>query len=175
MNQMTDKEKTAEILKRISIMKNGHVNDDLIKIKEFRLGSGYGGFSQQRIDCFAISPNAGNKTITYEIKVSKADFRNDLKKPDKQVPARCFSNEFYYCTPKGLLKREEIPIWAGLLEFDLSEPIEYGGYYTDVKAMVTKPAPVFDKCQPNWGMVISAYRNGYMKASREFNESIISE
>jgi hypothetical protein len=175
MNIMTDKEKTAEILKRISAMKNGYSNDDFVKIKEFRLGSGYGGFSQQRIDCFAISPNAGNKSISYEIKVSRADFRNDLKKADKQVPARCFSNEFYYCTPIGLLKREEIPVWAGLLEFDLSKPAIYDSYYPDVRVTIIKPAPSFDKCQPNWGMVISAYRNGYMKASREFNESIISE
>ena len=163
---MKDAEKTAEILRRINIMENGVRADHLIKINEFRLGSGYDGFSQQRIDCFAISPNAGNKTICYEIKVSRADFKNDIKKEDKQTPARCFSNQFYYCTPKGLLKKEEVPVWAGLLEFDLDEEAETKSYYPDVKVTQVKYAPVFDKVQPTWGMVVSAYRNGLVAGAK---------
>lgn len=54
---MTDKEKTAEILKRLQIMNTGFIADNFIKIPEFRLGSGYDGFSQQGIDLFAVSPN----------------------------------------------------------------------------------------------------------------------
>lgn len=77
---MTDKEKTAEITRRIEIMNNGVVADNFLKIKEFRLGSGYDGYSQQRCDVFAISPNKGNKTICYEVKVSRSDFKNDIKK-----------------------------------------------------------------------------------------------
>ena len=69
--KLTDKEKTAEILKRINIMTAGNIADNFVKINEFRLGSAYSGFSEQRMDCFAISPNAGNKTICYEIKVSR--------------------------------------------------------------------------------------------------------
>lgn len=157
---MTDKEKTAEILRRLKIMNTGWVAEDFLKIKEFRLGSAYDGFSQQRCDLFAISPNKGNKTICFEIKVSRSDFKNDIKKEDKQTPARCFSNEFYYCTPTGLLKKEEIPVWAGLLEFDLSKEIEERGYYTEVYHTYVKRSPAFDKCLPTWGMVVSAYRNG---------------
>lgn len=59
---MKDKEKTAEITLRIEIMQEGVVADNFLKIKEFRLGSGYDGYSQQRCDVFAISPNKGNKT-----------------------------------------------------------------------------------------------------------------
>ncbi len=158
---MTDKEKTAEILKRINLMSAGNIADNFIKINEFRLGSAYSGFSEKRMDCFAISPNAGNKTICYEIKVSRGDFRNDIKKEDKQTPARCFSNQFYYCTPKGLLKKEEVPVWAGLIEFDLDEQIEKNCWNDyNVKCTYTKIAPLFDKVQPTWGMVVSAYRNG---------------
>lgn len=163
--KLTDKEKTAEILRRINILTAGNVADDFIKMNEFRLGSAYSGFSEQRIDCFAISPNAGNKTICYEIKVSRGDFKKDIKKDDKQTPARCFSNEFYYCTPKGLLSKEEVPVWAGLMEFDLEQLIE-GGYHPDVKAVIVKSAPRFDKCQPTWGMVVSAYRNGFAERGK---------
>lgn len=115
MCKMKDKEKTEEITHRIEVMTNGVVADNFIKIKEFRLGSGYDGYSQQRCDVFAISPNKGNKTICYEVKVSRSDFKNDIKKEDKQTAARCFANEFYYCTPKGLLNKDEVPVWAILL------------------------------------------------------------
>ena len=165
---MKDKEKTAEITRRIEIMQEGVVADNFLKIKEFRLGSGYDGYSQQRCDVFAISPNKGNKTICYEVKVSRSDFKNDIKKEDKQTAARCFANQFYYCTPKGLLNKDEVPVWAGLIEFDLSKPIDnLSTYYPQVHATYVKNAPVFDKCQPTWGMICSAYRNGMAKYNQE--------
>ena len=170
---MTDAEKTKEITRRIDIMNNGTVADNFLKIKEYRLGTGYDGFSQRRCDVFAISPNAGNKTICYEVKVSRADFKNDIKKQDKQIAARCFANEFYYCTPVGLLKEEEIPAWAGLIEFDLSQPIDTTStYYPDVRATFVKRSPHFDKCLPTWGMVAAAYRNGIATAQRYREASI---
>lgn len=177
---MTDKEKTAEILKRLKLMNAGMIADNFVKITEFRLGSAYDGFSQQRCDLFAISPNKGNRTICFEIKVSRSDFKNDIKKEDKQTPARCFSNEFYYCTPKGLLKKEEVPVWAGLIEFDLEkEPQQQSYGYIEVHAIYIKRAPAFDKVQPTWGMIVSAYRNGMVQGSKmtdleRYKEGIIS-
>lgn len=173
---MTDKEKTAEILKRLKLMDAGMVADKFLKIVEFRLGSAYDGFSQQRCDLFAISPNKGNKTICFEIKVSRSDFKNDIKKEDKQTPARCFSNEFYYCTPKGLLKKEEIPVWAGLIEFDLEQQPEQQSYgYVDVKAVYIKRSPAFDKCLPTWGMIVSAYRNGLSTGYKSNSEELYKD
>ena len=164
---MTDSEKTKEITNRIDIMNDGTVADNFLKIKEYRLGTGYDGFSQRRCDVFAISPNAGNKTICYEIKVSRADFKKEMKNQDKQMAARCFANEFYYCTPVGLLKEEEIPVWAGLIEFDLSLPVDrITTYYPDVHANFKKRSPHFDKCLPTWGMVAAAYRNGIATAEK---------
>ena len=78
-----------------------------------------------------------------EIKISRADFFNDARKrtgfnhlksevlvdPSKNGP-----NYFYYAAPKGLLKVEEIPSYAGLIEVG-----EHGGYY------VTKKAPSLRK------------------------------
>lgn len=177
---MTDKEKTAEILSRLKLMKTGFMADNFIKITEFRLGSGYDGFSQQGIDLFAVSPNKANRAICFEIKVTRSDFKNDIKKEDKQTPARCFSNEFYYCTPKGLLKRDEIPVWAGLIEFDLEQkPIEQSYGYIDVHSVYIKKAPQFDKVQPTWGMIVSAYRNGFKQGCKstpieQYKEGIIT-
>ena len=178
--KLTDKEKTAEILKRLQIMNTGFMADNFIKIPEFRLGSGYDGFAQQGIDLFAVSPNKANRAVCFEIKVSRSDFKNDLRKEDKQTPARCFSNEFYYCTPKGLLKTEEVPVWAGLIEFDLEqEPQEDCFRYMNVHAVYVKKSPIFDKVQPTWGMIVSAYRNGFKQGCKStpierYKDGIIS-
>lgn len=164
---MTDKEKTAKILARLKIMNTGFMADNFVKITEFRLGSAYDGFSQQRCDLFAVSPNKANRAICFEVKVSRSDFKNDIKKEDKQTPARCFCNEFYYCTPKALLKKDEIPVWAGLIEFDLEQETIKDIYgYNNVHAVYVKKAPAFDKVQPTWGMIVSAYRNGMVAGSK---------
>ena len=72
---MKDKEKTEIMLKylidrEISYGK-GRTN---VIFPELRLGSGYCGVSQRRIDLFIISSNAGNPTTAYEIKASRSDF-----------------------------------------------------------------------------------------------------
>ena len=71
---MKDKEKTEIMLKylidrEISYGK-GRTN---VIFPELRLGSGYCGVSQRRIDLFIISSNAGNPTTAYEI---NADFKD---------------------------------------------------------------------------------------------------
>lgn len=153
--KLTDKEKTAEILKRLQIMNTGFMADNFIKIPEFRLGSGYDGFAQQGIDLFGDTANKVNRAICFEIKVSRSDFKNDIKK-------------------------EEVPVWAGLIEFDLEqEPQEDCYRYINVHAVYVKKAPMFDKVQPTWGMIVSAYRNGFKQGCKStpierYKEGIIS-
>jgi hypothetical protein len=57
-----------------------------------------------------------------EIKISLSDFKADLKKVEKHRQLKEQSgfipNKFFYCTPKGLLKLEDIPEYAGLIETD---------------------------------------------------------
>jgi len=50
------------------------------------------------------------------VKISRGDFLRDVKDPAKHSHARLFSDLFYYAAPRGLLKIEEIPDWAGLIE-----------------------------------------------------------
>ena len=85
---------------------------------EFRCGTGFGKHAESRIDCLVMGlwPSKGLLRIAYEIKVSRSDFKRDLKRFDKQYPALRVSNLFYYLTPPGLVKPEELPIWAGLVE-----------------------------------------------------------
>jgi hypothetical protein len=101
----------------------------------------------RRCDLWTISANssAGFKARAYEIKVSRADFRRDTSV--KQREARLFSDQFFYVTPAGLLKPDEVPDWAGLIEH------RDGGFHTVVQA------PYRDKDAPTWELVVSLIRN----------------
>jgi len=77
-----------------------------------------------------LALNKDSKYITeYEIKISRSDFKADFKKQDKHTLIsdgynyKCnFSqipNYFYYVTTPGLLNKNELPEYAGLIECGL--------------------------------------------------------
>jgi hypothetical protein len=93
----------------------------------------------------APSQSKGYLATAYEIKVSRADYRRDTY--DKQREARLFSDRFYYATTPGLLRSEEVPDWAGLVEI------------RDGKKHVVVPAPLRDRDAPSWELIVSLLRN----------------
>ncbi len=111
----------------------------------------FGTKAQRRIDLFEIScfESKGFTATAYEIKISRSDFKRETEQ--KQRPARMFSDHFWYVTPPGLIKPEEIPLWAGLMEIDLT--IE--GYKARKKIV---PAPKLDKLPPSWDFLIACSR-----------------
>jgi hypothetical protein len=61
----------------------------------------------------------------YEIKLSRADFRRDFKSKHYkhlnlkgELGQKESPNRFFYVYPKGMLKLEEIPEYAGAVEFE---------------------------------------------------------
>lgn len=153
---MKDREKTALILEKLkqhfTSWGRGRTN---ILFPELRLGSGYCGVSQRRIDLFIISSNAGNETTAFEIKVSRSDFKKDVNDDMKQRGARLYANNFYYVAPKGLIKPEEVPLWAGLWELDLDDEERVkNAWFREVV-----PAPLFPKAVPSWGLICSMVRH----------------
>lgn len=101
----------------------------------------------RRCDLWTISANssAGFKARAYEVKISRADFRRDTAV--KQREARLFSDQFYYVTPPALIRTDELPDWAGLIEYD----------GTKFKTIIH--APYRDKDSPTWELVVSLIRN----------------
>jgi len=134
---MTAKEKTEAILEAL---KQRHRNE--IWCLELAMSSG-----ARRCDFWVLHPHAskGYRAVAYEVKVSRSDYKRET--PQKQRDARLFSDEFYYVTPPGLLKPEEIPDWAGLIE--ISE---------DNWRYISR-APRRDKDAPSWDLVVSIMRN----------------
>ncbi|BCH56044.1 hypothetical protein RvVAR031_36540 [Agrobacterium vitis] len=117
-------------------------DDTMIWASELALSSG-----ARRCDFWTIAPwpSKGYLATAYEIKISRADFKRDTH--GKQREARLFSDRFYYATPAGLLKPEEIPDWAGLIEI------------TDGKQKIIVAAPIRDKDAPSWELIVSLLRN----------------
>ncbi|ARQ95305.1 hypothetical protein [Bradyrhizobium phage BDU-MI-1] len=122
-----------------------------VAIPELRIGCGYAGGADRSIDLWVIDANAtkGCTATSYEIKISRADFKKDLEQPLKQRGARLFSDQFFYVAPPGLIKPEEVPVWAGLLE-------PTGHNWTPFKVIV--PAPIRSKDAPSWPLVVSMLR-----------------
>lgn len=169
---MKDKEKTEIMLKylidrEISYGK-GRTN---VIFPELRLGSGYCGVSQRRIDLFIISSNAGNPTTAYEIKASRSDFKKDIQDDLKQRGARLYANEFFYVAPKGMIKREEVPLWAGLIEFDFDKYEETEERDRKYLFATVVDAPLHPKYPPSWGLICSMIRH----VNKDIGKATIAE
>jgi hypothetical protein len=91
---------------------------NVVSFAELRVGTGYGKDAEQRIDFWVMDlmPSQSCRRIAIEIKVSRSDFLNEIKHPTKRRRALLLSNEFYFATPPGLVKIEELPPECGLVE-----------------------------------------------------------
>ena len=118
----------------------------MIWASELALASG-----ARRCDFWTLAPcqSKGYAATAYEIKVSRTDYRRDTHA--KQREARLFSDRFYYATPPGLVRPDEVPDWAGLVEI-----------YPDAERFARKkivvPAPLRDKDAPSWELIVSLLR-----------------
>jgi hypothetical protein len=182
---------TAFILERLE---NFYQSLRYITISELRVGTGYDGLSKRRIDFLAISSERGNRVIGVEIKVSKADYLKEFKDPQKQKALRCFSNQFYYATPKDLIDPKDLPVWAGLIEVRvdaMDKPVEtlYNGntYIRDSETLkayfrenendttltpfirIKTDAPYLENFAPTWGLVAEVIRNKKIKPNQRID------
>jgi hypothetical protein len=91
-------------------------------------------------DYFSVA-NQSYYIYEVEIKLSRADFKKDFTKVGKHnllvrnnENADKIPNRFYYCCPEGMIKKEELPAYAGLLYFD-----------KNYKIRQVRPAPLLHK------------------------------
>lgn len=146
--------------KIIALLRERHRSE--IFVTELRGGAGYGGDSERRMDAWALHPypSKSNRRVAYEVKVSRGDFLRDIKQPLKHRPALIFSNEFYFVAPKGLIKADELPLFAGLLEVRTGRNNDFSYLKEEVKA------PWRDTPPPSWRFVSSLVRSVAKEAQR---------
>ena len=133
--------KAYDIVKALQ-RRHGAAGRSWALLPELRVGTGYKNLKaninpEQRIDAWAIClyPSKGLCRVAYEIKVSRSDFLHEIKNPEKRLQAMQYSNQFYFATPKGLVKPEEIPTECGLVEIDEDGSSRYvvGAPYRDTE------------------------------------------
>lgn len=78
------------------------------------------------------------QSILIECKVSRGDFLSDQKKPHRKKGMGCWR---FYCCPKGLIKKEELPAKWGLIYVDSKGKarIEYDPRVKKIKRTCTTP------------------------------------
>lgn len=117
---MTKKIVTGDIIEYLNLLHKPRSNPpEVVTFEEVRMGLGYeGNDAVQRIDywVFYCWKTDQYKRISYEIKASRADFLNEVKKPTKKRMAMLVSNYYYFIAPKGIIKPEEVPLDCGLIE-----------------------------------------------------------
>lgn len=96
-----------------------------VVLSEVRTNTGYKSkgtdgepFAEKFIDMMAFNcwPSEGLTRVAFEIKTSRSDFLNELKKPEKRWLAMMYSHKFYYVAPKGVIEIRELPGGCGLVE-----------------------------------------------------------
>lgn len=109
---------------------------------------------ERRLDVWAISlwPSDGYCRACYEIKVSRGDWLKELKQPAKRRLGVILSNEYWLATPPGLVRPEELPPEAGLMEVDKAG-----------RCTVARQAPWRETLPPTWALVATVAR----RAQRE--------
>lgn len=70
------------------------------------------------IDALAVHlwESRGHDVHAYEVKVSRADFRTELSKPEKADTWCAIADYFWIVAPRGIVPKEELPASWGLIE-----------------------------------------------------------
>lgn len=118
--------------------------------EEMRVGTGFGAQAEGRIDAWAMPlwPSQANLRTAYEVKISRSDFAREVAQPRKRRMALHLSNCYYFATPPGLVRPEELPVEAGLVEVAENGKME-----------IVVPALIRDTCPPSWRFVASLCRH----------------
>lgn len=116
-------------------------------------------FASYRVDFWAMNCWSSQDyiRISYEIKISRGDFLNELKHPEKREFALSISNQFYFISPPDLIKIEELPEEAGLIELNENGILIY-------KKKAPKRNPDF---KFTWGFSASLGRQIFKKMMAE--------
>lgn len=134
----------------------------------------------QRIDVWGIHPYPSKKmlTIAIEVKASRSDWLNELKKPRKRNYAMMYSNEFYVVAPAGVVLVDELPREMGLvMVYPYAEHVRFSrdtwgdlwGWDAERQytSCMTIKAPYRDSFPPSWPFVASLlrkYANGRQRS-----------
>ncbi|KII16295.1 hypothetical protein [Phaeobacter sp. S60] len=97
-----------------------HKGPEWVRFAE--VADGTGAHARRRADavCMNIWPSKGYAIHGFEIKVSRADFLNEMKDITKAKAVAKYCDYWWLAVPVGLVKAEEVPATWGLMELHKS-------------------------------------------------------
>jgi len=100
------------------------------------------------VDALALSCwfTKGYPLVGYEVKVSRSDFKTELRKPEKTALSASMCSAFYFAAPHGLLRPEEIPAPYGLVVV-----------FDSGRSRIVKRCKL-ERPEPTWGFVATLAR-----------------
>jgi hypothetical protein len=86
----------------------------------FEVANGTGSNIRRYADAVAMNlfPSRGLELHGFEVKVSRNDWQRELKDPDKAELISQYCERWWIVAPKGIVKKEELPVTWGLLELE---------------------------------------------------------
>lgn len=110
---MAEKKTSNDVLKAIFAR---HEGPEWVRFAE--VADGTGAYARRRADavCMNIWPSKGYAIHGFEIKVSRADFINEMKDITKAKAIAQYCDYWWLAVPVGLVKVEEVPATWGLME-----------------------------------------------------------
>lgn len=97
-------------------------------------GAHLGGYADMM--AYSLFPSMGHALVGFEIKVSRSDWLNELKKPQKSGQFMQYCDHWWLVAPKGIAFVEEIPKPWGFLE------ISNGKFFTKKRAPELESTPL---------------------------------
>lgn len=96
-----------------------------------------------------------HELLAIEVKVTRADFLQDVRRPEKQAAWKRTAHRHAYAVPKGLVGKDEVPEECGLLEVDGA------GRVAQVSWVKRAPYTPTDPAIPSWLVTTLALRLGW--------------
>lgn len=129
----------------------------------FEVADSTGAAGKRYADAVAVGlwPSHGHRIEGIEVKVSRSDFLNEMKAPEKSQAVFQFCHRWWLACPKGMVKPEELPPTWGLLELH-----ESGTLRERVKAMMLTPIA------PTMGFIASLVRR-HAGADEDMRRAIV--
>lgn len=93
-----------------------HRDSKLLAFKEMPLGSVQHSPGTQRADVVTMTKSYNMRIRIYEVKSTRADFLSDVGRGKYEGYFK-FCHQLFFATPKGLVKKDEIPQGCGLITF----------------------------------------------------------
>jgi hypothetical protein len=86
--------------------------------REVYLRRGSGCIQSRRIDIVAERSIAGvDLSCSFEVKVVRDDFCYERRHPEKSLPARRITDQYYFVAPSSTINDREVPRWAGFVSW----------------------------------------------------------